>query len=428
MTEFNISLAQDFLVALLIGALIGIEREKHKRNEHPAGFGGLRTFILFSMLGAVSAWLSRDLESPWLFIIAVVAVAATVITAYLVENRRHESAQGLISEISAIMVCLLGGAVMYGHTEMAVSLAILISAVLAFKQSLHNLVEKIGNHDLYAVLKLLIASFIVLPLLPNYPVDPLLALNPYKLWLLVIMISAMSLVGYVAVRWLGNAHGSVITGITGGLASSTALTLSFARNSKIESDPLAADIQATGILAAWFVMFIRVLATVGIVFSPLLPMLLVPYSLMIITTAILAGVFFWFGARRYIPPQQQRVEVTNPFSLVEAVKFGSLFAAVLLLVKIVEQYASPGGLYFLAALAGLTDVDAINLSMSEFARQSANDMAMLIVAAGSITIATLSNTVVKCGLVAVLGSKALTIRLLIATVLILLAGAIGIML
>ncbi|MDX3774508.1 MgtC/SapB family protein [Chromatiaceae bacterium AAb-1] len=425
MAEFNVSLVQDFLIALLIGALVGIEREKHKRTEHPSGFGGLRTFILFSQLGAISAWLSRDMESPWLFIITVLATAATVITAYIMENRKQATSPGLTSEISAITVCLLGGAVMYGHTELAVSLGILTSAVLVFKQPLHGLVGKIGTDDLYAGLKLLIASFIVLPLLPNYPVDPLQALNPYKLWLLVILISGMSLVGYIAIRWLGTAHGTLVTGISGGLASSTALTLSFARTSKTEPDPLAADIQAAGILIAWLVMFIRVLVTVGIVYAPLLPLLAVPYSLMTLATALLAGTFFWLGSRRYKQPQQH-VEITNPFSLVEAIKFGSLFAVILMLVKLVEQYVSVEGLYFLAALAGLTDVDAITLSMSEFARQSVTtDLTMLSVAASAITIATLSNTMVKCGLVMTLGSKALASRLLLATLIILIAGIAG---
>ena len=141
----------------------------------------------------------------------------------------RDEAPGLTSELAAIVVFLLGGMVMVGDRALAVALAVVTSAVLAYKQPLHGLVRRIDRDDLFAGIKLLIASFIVLPLLPDRAIDPWDAINPYRLWLLVIMISALSLVGYVAMRWLGTAHGTAVTGIAGGLVSSTAATLSFAR-------------------------------------------------------------------------------------------------------------------------------------------------------------------------------------------------------
>ncbi|WP_166839404.1 MgtC/SapB family protein [Rheinheimera pleomorphica] len=425
MSEFDFAMVQNFLIALLLGALVGIEREKHRRDEHPNSFGGLRTYILFAQAGAVSAWLSLHLQAPWLFVVTVLVIALAVLTAYVLENRNSPSSLGLTSEVSAITVCLLGGAVMFGHAELAVMLGILTSAVLTFKQPLHGLVSKMGMDDLYAGLKLLIASFIVLPLLPDAPIDPWQALNPYKLWLLVILISSMSLLGYVAVRWLGAAHGAVITGIAGGLASSTAVTLSFARSSKVESDPLAADTQACGVLLAWLVMFIRVLVTVAIVFKPLIASLLLPFTVMALTTAVVAAIFYWRGSRRYQAPQQSSVKVTNPFSLLAAIKFGALFAAILLLVKLTGHYAAEEGLYLLAAVAGLTDVDAITLSMAEYAQQSKD---ALTTAAVAISIAALSNTLVKCALVYTLGARALANKVLLGTAAILAAGIISIML
>lgn len=423
MSAFDFAMIQNFVIALLLGALVGIEREKHRRDEHPTSFGGLRTYILFAQAGAVSAWLSLHMQSSWLFVVTVLVVALAVLIAYVLENRSSPNSLGLTSEISAITVTLLGGAVMFGYAELAVMLGILTSAILTFKQPLHGLVNKIGMDDLYAGLKLLIASFIVLPLLPNTPVDPWQALNPYKLWLLVILISSMSLLGYVAVRWLGAAHGAVVTGISGGLASSTAVTLSFARSSKVESDPLAADTQACGLLLAWLVMFIRVMVTVTIVFKPLLAALWLPFSVMACTTAVMAAVFYWHGSRRYQAPKQSSVKVTNPFSLLAAIKFGALFAAILLLVKLTEHYAAEEGLYLLAAVAGLTDVDAITLSMSEYGRQSAEG---LTTAAVAIIIAALSNTLVKCALVYTLGARALANKVLLATAAILTAGIISI--
>jgi uncharacterized membrane protein (DUF4010 family) len=422
MVEVDVTVVRNFLIAILIGALVGIEREKHKVAEQPASFGGLRTFILFAQAGAIGAWLSQHLGTPWVFVATLLLVAVAVVTAYVLENRIKPDSLGLTTEIAAFTVCLLGGAVMYGYAELAVALAILTSAVLAFKQPLHGIVAKLGTDDLYAGLKLLIATFIVLPLLPNHPVDPWQALNPYKLWLLVILISALSLVGYVAVRWLGTARGTAITGLSGGLVSSTAVSLGFARQSRIDRDPQAGDTLSAGILLAWGVMFARVVIMVAIVYPPLVPRLLIPFMVMGTVTVVFAAAYYWLGTRRPRPlAPGQAVPVKNPFSLAAATRFGLLFAAVLLVVRITERYAPAEGLYVVAALAGLTDVDAITLSMTEYARLDATQAT----AAAAIGVAALSNTVVKCGMVLVVGSRALRVRLLATTVAILLAGLLG---
>ena len=420
MIEVDALVVRNFLIALLIGALVGIEREKHKVAEGDITFGGLRTFILFAEAGAVAAWLSQHIGSPWIFIATVAAVAVSVVAAFVMENRVRPDALGLTTEIAAITVCLLGGAVMYGYAVLAVALAILTSAVLAFKQPLHGLVAKLGTDDIYAGLKLLIATFIVLPLLPTEPVDPWRALNPSTLWLLVIFISGLSLIGYVAVRWLGAARGMALTGITGGLVSSTAVSLTFARQSRAEKHALAGEILAAGILLAWVVMFARVVVEVAVVNAPLVPRVLVPFAAMGIAAAAFAGVFYWRAhhAGRRVPPAPDEVPLKNPFSLTAATRFGLMFAVVLLLVKFAERYLSTEGLYIVAAVAGLTDVDAITLSMANYARQGGDAET----AAAAITIATLSNTVVKCGLVVGLGSRALRGRLLAATATILIIG------
>jgi len=424
MLEIDVTVVRNFLIAILIGALVGIEREKHKVTEQPYSFGGLRTFILFAQAGAIGAWLSQHLGTPWVFVTTLVLVAVAVVAAYIQESRVKPDALGLTTEIAAFTVCLLGGMVMYGYTALAVALAILTSSVLAFKQPLHGMVQKLGTEDLYAGLKLLIATFIVLPLLPDKPIDPWQALNPSKLWLLVILISGLSLIGYVAVRWLGTARGTAITGLSGGLVSSTAVSLSFSRQSQTDKDPLAGDMLSAGILLAWAVMFVRVVITVTIVYPPLVTRLLVPFSVMAAVTSALAGTLYWLGNRRKRPLESnQVVPVKNPFSLAAATRFGLLFAVVLLVVKITERYAPVGGLYLVAALAGLTDVDAITLSMTQYAQQSS----LYATAAAAITVAALSNTVVKCGMVVVLGSPTLRARLLPATALILVCGGLALL-
>lgn len=421
MMELDSVVVRNFLLALAIGALVGIEREKHKTAEHPGSFGGLRTFILLAQAGAISAWLSLQLASPWLFLVTVMAVLALVLSAYVLENRLRP-ALGLTTEISAVTVCLLGGAVMYGQAEIAVVLAILTSAILTFKQPLHGLVSKIDSSDLYAAIKLLLATFIILPLLPNTSIDPWQALNPFKLWLLVILISSLSLAGYLATRWLGAARGTAIAGFSGGLVSSTAVTLSFARQSKTAVDPAAGAMLASGILLAWLVMLLRMMVMVALVYFPLLAGIWLPLSLMALVTLGFAGYCFWQGQQRQ-PLQQDPVPLTNPFSLWEASKFALLFGAVLLAVKLTEHYLPTQGLYWLAAIAGMTDVDAITLSMTELARQGS---APALVAT-AVIIAALSNTLVKCALVLVIGSPALRRHLLLSSLLISVTGLLALL-
>ena len=185
-----------------------------------------------------------------------------------VAARVDPQSTGLTTEVAALVVFLLGAMVMLGHAELAIGLGVVTAAVLAYKQPLHGFVDKLGWDDVYAGLRLLIATFIALPLLPNEPIDPWGALNPYSLWLLVILISSLSLVGYVLTRLLGPARGTALTGLTGGLVSSTAVTLSFAKEGR--DNPQAAPALACGILLAWAVMFVRVIVLVAVVNRSLL--------------------------------------------------------------------------------------------------------------------------------------------------------------
>lgn len=420
MLEIDVTVVRNFLLAMLIGALVGVEREKSKKAVEDPSFGGLRTFILFAEAGAVSAWLSQHLFTPWIFIATIIAVSAAVITGYVLESRIKPDAVGLTTEVAAITVTLLGGAVMYGYAGIAVTLAILTSAILAFKQPLHGMVEKLGTDDLYAGLKLLIATFIVLPLLPQNPIDPWQAFNPYKVWLLIILISSMSLVGYIAVRWLGSARGTLLTGLSGGLVSSTAVSLTFARQSLLEKSPQAVDALAAGILLAWMVMFVRVVIEVAVVNPALLARVLIPFITMAVTTALVVGFLYWYGTRINHPSAEPVTDVPlkNPFSLAAASKFGLLFALVLFVVKLTQHYFPAEGLYVVAGIAGLTDVDAITLSMADYARNGGDPS----LAVAAIVLASITNTIVKCGLIITLGSIYLRRRILISTIVVITAG------
>ena len=409
-----------FALALAIGALIGVERERKKRAGE-LGIGGLRTFVLIAEAGAIAAWLARLLDSAWIVVGTGVLVTAVVIAGYLMETRARPDNIGLTTEIAGLVTYLLGGLAVFGQAELAVALAIATAAVLAFKEPLHGLVERIGREDLEAALKLLLATFVVLPVLPDRPVDPWGVLNPYAMWWLVILISAMSLAGYAATRFFGAEHGLVLTGLAGGLVSSTAVTLGFARQSR-EREHAAPDSMAAGLLLAWAVMFVRVGVTVAVVHRPLLAPLAVPLGAMGAAT-LGASLYSYFhgGRRREKAPD---VPLRNPFRLTASIRFALFFAAMMLLVELVRRELPAGGIYAVAVLAGLTDVDAITLSMAEQARAgNATELA-----AGAIVTAALANTVAKCGLVAALGSRALRARVALATGMILCTGALALVL
>jgi uncharacterized membrane protein (DUF4010 family) len=404
-----------FALALAIGALIGVDRER-KKASGDLGTGGLRTFTLLAETGALAAWIAVRLDAPWIFAVAGMLVTAMLVAGYVMEVRAKPGALGLTTEIAGLVTFLLGGAVLFGERELAVALAIATAAILAFKEPLHGLVGRIAGEDLQAALKLLIATFIVLPVLPDRPLDPWGVLNPYKIWLLVVLMSALSLGGYVATRLLGSERGLLVTGLAGGLVSSTAVTLGFARQSK-EREQGPPDALAAGLLFAWAVMFVRVGVVIALVYRPLLAPLAWPMGTMGALTLAMAALHVVRGQRARTPATE--LKLRNPFRLTASIRFAAFFALTLLWVELARRTLPPSGIYAVAALAGLTDVDAITLSMIQQAR--AGDA--LAVAAAAIVVAALANTAAKCGLVLALGAPALKSRVGVATAVIMAGGA-----
>jgi uncharacterized membrane protein (DUF4010 family) len=386
--------------------------------DEDAGVGGIRTFILLSTAGAASGWLSSQVGSPWVFVVTLVLAVAFLIAGYTVTVHAGVAEPGLTTEIAALVTVLLGGLVMFGWPGLAVGLGITTAAVLAFKAPLHGLVDKVGQKDLYAALSLLIASFIILPILPDRNVDPLDALNPRSLWLLVILITAMSEVGYIAVRALGSSTGTALTGFLGGIASSTAVTLSFARKSKEDEAPAAA--LAAGILLAWLVMVLRIVILVFAVQRPLMGFVAVPIAVMGVLTLVAVIVFLRQGTGQGTRPAEN-VALRNPFSLGAAMRFALFFALILLVVAAVRKYFPPTSMYFVAGIAGITDVDAITLSMARMAREGGGEQ----LAARAIIIAAVTNTLIKGGMVVALGSRELARRVAPAALIILLSGLVA---
>lgn len=411
----------NFATALLIGALLGIERERHKREHDDVAIGGLRTFILFSLLGALGGWLTLVLDSPWILAAALLASMAPVLAGYVLTARLQPGEIGLTTELAAVAAFLLGAMTTLGQRELAVGLGVAVAAILAYKQPLHGIALRLDREDIYAGLRLLIATFIVLPLIPDRTIDPWGALNPRSLWMLVLLISSLSLVGYVATRLLGTDRGLPLTGITGGLVSSTAVTLEFARQSREPAMADAIPSLVAGLLLSWFVMFVRVLVMVLVVNHGLLPPLLPPFGAMAVATILLA----WHHHRASpARPEARAVPLKNPFSLTQAAKFAAFFALVLLVVKLSQAYAPESGMYFVAGLAGTTDVDAITLSMAQYAASGGAPA----IAVNAITLAALTNTLVKTAMAATLGGRALRRPMLVAAPVIVVTGAAALLL
>lgn len=417
----KLEVARLFLVALFIGALIGIEREQRRSAQPERSFGGVRTHILLALVGGASAWMARELQATWIFAVALASVGAVAVASYVRQGSEPGDAPGITSEIAAIAVFLLGGMVVVGDPALAVALAVAVSAVLAFKQPLHGLVARIGTQDLLAGIKLLSATFIVLPLLPREPVDPWGAINLYQLWLLVVITSGLSLVGYVAMRWLGVARGTAVTGIAGGLVSSTATTLSFSRDSREAGASATGLAESSGILLAWTVMFVRVAVLLAIVHPALLQVAGTPLALMGATTAAFALAYYRNGERAGASGEDGGLAMRNPFRLGEAAKFGLLFAGILLAVKLAQLHMPGVGVYIVAGLAGLADVDAITLSIAG----SAVMAPALAEPAVAVCIATLSNTLAKCVVVLLFGSPAVRRNVVLAGLGAMAAGALA---
>lgn len=414
----SLELARSFLAALLIGILVGIEREKKRHAEPSHTIGGIRTHALLALTGGASAWLAHELQIAGIFLVVLGAVGAMAVTSLVRRGRDgQDEAPGMTSEIAAMAVVLLGAMAVVGNQALAVALAVTVSAVLAYKEPMHELVRRVGVDDILAVLKLLIASVIVLPLVPDELVDPWNAINPYQLWLLVVLISALSLAGYVGMRWLGPARGTAVTGLAGGLVSSTATTLSFARDSRAGT-PFTSDAISAGILLAWLVMFLRVTVIVAIVNQQLLQVVWPPLMVMAAVTGAFAARHYLAGAAAATTTADHPIVVKNPFSLSAAIRFGALFAVVLVVVKLAQQHLPSAGLYAVSALAGAADVDAIVLSLASDGGNAPGAEQ----AAVALLLALAANTVVKLATVVILGRGPVRRHVAIASVCIAAAG------
>lgn len=392
------SLFYRFGTALIIGILVGIERER-AANPQKVLFAGVRTFALMGVAGCTAALISDLLHSPWPFVALLLVIGSLTTVAYFVLAQREDF--GLTTEVSSLLTVLTGALCYWNYLALAAAIAVMHTLLLSFKVTMHSFAHRIRQEDVYATLKFAVITAIILPVLPNqsFGPPPFNALNPYRIWLMVVLISGISFAGYVLMQLVDTHKGIWLTGLLGGLVSSTAATLSFAERSQRQQ--ALAQSFALAITAAWTIMFLRVLIEVAAVNSALLNHLWLP-----ITAGALASVAYsGYLYLRQPHDNPDAVDVVNPFELGPALKFGLLYGAILLISKTAEHYFNDSGVYVSSILAGLTDVNAITLSMAELSRQPANLSEP--VAAQAIILATISNTVAKGAVVFMMGSTGL---------------------
>lgn len=388
---------QAFAVSLGIGLLIGLERERK-----PDAKAGLRTFALTAMLGCLAALLNEK-SGGWLLAVGLLMVAAMMIVA-LARDPQDNGDPGTTSVV-ALMLCYgLGALVWYGHATLAVMIAITTTVLLYFKGQLQVVTRSMTHKDLLSILQFAVLSLVVLPILPDRDFGPYLALNPHQIWWMVVLISGLSLAGYAALRFVGNRHGAPLLGFFGGLVSSTATTMIFARHAR--SDTSLTDTATLVILIANLVVTVRL----GIVALVLAPSLFVPLASMLGGGLLLGLVVTLFKWRALTTAGQLPLpEVKNPTEIFTALTFGLLYGVVLLLSAWLQDIAGSQGLYLVALASGLTDVDAITLSTLRLFNQETLTAAPAVIAIG---LAILANLAFKSGLVAVIGGGVLARRVL----------------
>ena len=383
-----------FAIALGLGGLVGAERERHVPVGDEAVLG-IRTFALLGVTGAVLAHLGSASGNPT-FEVGLGGVAVLLGGRWAFD--RGGRSGGLTTEVAALLTYALGGTLVIEGRAVAVALGVALAGALALKEPLHRAVHSLGQADVYAVLKLLFATFVVLPVLPREAVDPWGALNPYALWWLVILIAGISLVGYVGVRWLGPERGTAAAGLFGGLVSSTAVTLALARRSRERAG--MGTVLGVAILIAWSTMAVRVLVEVAVVERALVVPLLAPLAAFLVPAVVAAA---WAWRRLPAAGPVPGVELDNPFRLGAAIRIALLFAVVLLGVRLAQLHLPASGVYVVAAIAGATDVDAITLSLAREASAGLDPR----VAARAVVLACASNTLIKLGMALFLGDGAL---------------------
>jgi uncharacterized membrane protein (DUF4010 family) len=395
MTDLYISL-QQLSIALGLGLLVGLQR------EHVASrLAGIRTFPMVTILGTVCGMLGQNLGG-WPVAMGLVALAAIIIVGNIAELREGSPDPGLTTEVAMLLMFAVGAYLVTGHKEVAIAIGGGVAVLLQAKVQMHGIAARLGDEDLKAIMQFALLSLVILPVLPNQSYGPYAVLNPHHIWLMVCLIVGISLTGYIVYKFVGEKAGIVLGGILGGMISSTATTVSYARRSAQvpQSSPGAAIV----VMIASAIVFVRVLLIIGLLSPAFFPSALAPILVMMaLLTFLSLGIWFW--ARQEFSPMPVQ---DNPSELKSALWFGLLFVIVLFAVAAAKERLGQSGLYVVAGLSGLTDMDAISLSTAQLVNSGT-------VAPTSgwriILVAALSNLIFKATVILVVGHRKLFVKI-----------------
>lgn len=401
--------------ALLLGLSVGLERERSAHEEHHVPFAGIRTFPIASLSG----FLCATLDGSALLVAGLLAVAALAVASHLRAGK--DGHPGVTSEAAFVLTYLLGAGCARGLVLQSASVALVLTTLLAGREQLRGFAKQLPERDLAAAIKFGVISLIILPLIPDRPLGRgWWAVNLYTTWLMVVLMSGMGFAGYILTRIVGARAGTGLAGLVGGLVSSTAVTLTFSRRSR-ETPELSLPC-TVAILAASTVLWGRVLIEAAVV-NPEFGLALAPPAFAIFTVSALLAAFVYRRAAATSPEETGTVEYTNPVELRPAITFAFLFAGVTILFRVALARWGSTGAYAAAFLSGLHDMDAITLSMASMTRAGTVPMEQ---GSAAVLLAAASNTLVKLGIAAVLGS-ALTRRSVATALGIVLAFTAGVM-
>ncbi|MCS0377779.1 MgtC/SapB family protein [Vibrio diabolicus] len=391
----------NLLIALLLGAIVGIQRGWVMRNSvEGSRVAGIRTFSLVGLLGGLVGILA-NIYTPLLIGFALIALVILTCIAFVIQQKKSGDVS-ITGVVSIMVVFVLGNLAVSGEAVLAAAAAVITAVVLDNKRELHQALQKLQEYELDAALRLLLISIVMLPLLPNQSYGPWNALNPYEIWWMVVLIASISFVGYFAIKIGGAKRGILFTSVFAGLSSSTALTLQFSHLSREQAS--ISPLLASGILLSCGTMFPRLLIVLSVI-NPQLVKLLWPIVMAMMVALYIPA--WWIWRRSEVEQIEQSNKQTNPLALQSALFFGLVLAVIMLLAHALSDWFGNAGVLILSALSGITDVDAISLTLG---RQSMQTLSVTTAALG-ILIAASVNTIVKMGMVIAIGDKKLWRRI-----------------
>lgn len=388
------------LISAGIGVLIGLERQYSHRKDKDGGgsellMAGIRTYPLITVLGYLMLFFSGML-TVWLFVIGLIGVLGYVGIFYYRNSKLGHT--GTTSEFSVVISYLLGALVYLDYTLLAVGIGVFLTVALAFKVRLHKAVGRLDEKEVHAIIQFVIMAALVLPLLPDEDYGPDGVLNPWKIGLVIVLLTGLNFTGYLLGKFIDSGKSIILTGILGGFVSSTAVTWHFSRQSKAGKG--SPEYQAAAIIAASSIMFLRIAFLLYFLNRELF--FETVYG-MVIVAAVGISIGYFIVRRGGKSPKADGMVSKNPLNLVEALKFGALYVTILLLVGLAKEYMGTGAIFAVSAVSGLTDVDAVVISMANLGGSTLD----IGVALTGVIIAAASNTLVKYGMCLAFGSPGL---------------------